>query len=432
VFYPEATAERCTVALLVEVDPIALVRNRRGPAGERGALEQYVNDRPYAASSFLSVAIADVFGSALAGKSTERPDLVETPLSLTLTISALPCRGGEEFLRKLFEPLGYSVSARRLPLDKKFIDWGESSYFRVELQTTAPLQQLLSHLYVLVPVLDNDKHYWVGDDEVEKLLRHGEGWLASHPEREAITRRYLKHQRSLVDDALARLVDESELDPDAVAEAHALEEEAFERNISLNEQRLGSVLAALKASGATRVLDLGCGEGRLLQALLKEKQFAEIVGMDVSHRALEIAHDRLRYDRLPAVQKERLRLLHGSLIYRDQRLAGFDAAAVVEVIEHLDAPRLAAFERVLFECAKPKQIVITTPNREYNVKWETLPAGNFRHRDHRFEWTRNEFKEWANRVSTRFGYNVRFLPVGPEDAVVGSPTQMGVFERREE
>jgi 3' terminal RNA ribose 2'-O-methyltransferase Hen1 len=429
VFYPEATPERCTVALLVEVDPVGLVRKRRGPAGEGGALEQYVNDRPYAASSFLSVAMAEVFGSALAGKSKERPELADMPLPLRVNFSALPCRGGEEFLRKLFEPLGYNVSARRLPLDEKFPDWGESSCFQVELSARLPLQRLLSHLYVLVPVLDNDKHYWVADDEVAKLLRHGEGWLASHPEREAITRRYLKHQRGLVDDALAQLVDESEPDPDAAAEAHAQEEAAIERSISLNEQRLGSVMAGLKASGAARVLDLGCGEGRLLQALLKEKQFAEIVGLDVSHRALEIAHDRLHYDRLPPVQKERLRLLHGSLIYRDQRLAGFDAAAVVEVIEHLDAPRLAAFERVLFECAKPKHIVITTPNREYNVKWETLPAGRFRHRDHRFEWTRSEFQNWANRVAARFGYNVRFLPVGPEDSTLGSPTQMGVFEK---
>jgi 3' terminal RNA ribose 2'-O-methyltransferase Hen1 len=427
VFYPEATSERCTAALLVEVDPVGLVRNRRGPSGEGGALEQYVNDRPYAASSFLSVAIAEVFGSALSGKSKERPELADTALPLRVTFAALPCRGGEEFLRKLFEPLGYSVSAHRLPLDENFPDWGESAYHRVELDARLTLQDLLSHLYVLVPVLDNDKHYWVGDAEVEKLLRHGEGWLGSHPEREAITRRYLKHQRSLVDDALAQLVDESEPDPDAAAEAHAMEEEAIERSISLNEQRLGSVLAVLKASGAARVLDLGCGEGRLLQALLKERQFTEIVGMDVSHRALEIAHDRLRYDRLPPVQKERLRLLHGSLIYRDQRLAGFDAAAVVEVIEHLDPPRLAAFERVLFECAKPKQIVITTPNREYNVKWEMLPAGKFRHRDHRFEWTRAEFQEWANSVAARFGYNVRFLPVGPEDSAVGSPTQMGIF-----
>jgi len=308
---------------------------------------------------------------------------------LTVTLTALPCRGGEEFLRKLFEPLGYRVSARRLPLDENFPDWGESAYHRVELETRLPLQRLLSHLYVLVPVLDNDKHYWVGNDEVEKLLRHGEGWLASHPEREAITRRYLKHQRSLADDALAQLVDESQPDPDAAAATRGAEEAALESNVgqasslspfiqslrpdegdrqdacsTLNEQRLGSVLAVLKASGATRVLDLGCGEGRLLQALLKEKQFAEIVGMDVSHRALEIARDRLHYDRLSPVQQERLRLLHGSLIYRDRRLAGFDAAAMVEVIEHLDAPRLAAFERVLFECAKPKYIVTTTPNRE--------------------------------------------------------------------
>ncbi|HMJ64711.1 MAG TPA: 3' terminal RNA ribose 2'-O-methyltransferase Hen1 [Candidatus Binatia bacterium] len=430
VFYPEATPGRCTAALLVEVDPVGLVRNRRGPSGEGGALGQYVNDRPYAASSFLSVAIADIFSSALSGKSKERPDLVETPLPLHATISALPCRGGEEFLRKLFEPLGYAVSAKRLPLDANFPVWGESAYHRVDLEARLSLQKFLSHLYVLVPVLDNDKHYWVGDAEIEKLLRHGEGWLSSHPEREVITRRYLKHQRSLVDNALAQLVSDTETDPDDAAEAHALEEEAIERSISLNEQRLGTVVAALKANGAARVLDLGCGEGRLLQTLLKEKQFTEIVGMDVSHRALEIAHDRLHYDRLPPVQKERIRLLHGSLIYRDQRLAGFDAAAVVEVIEHLDAARLAAFERVLFECARPKSIVITTPNREYNVKWETLPAGKFRHRDHRFEWTRTEFQAWANGVAARFGYNFRFLPVGPEDLTVGSPTQMGIFERK--
>jgi 3' terminal RNA ribose 2'-O-methyltransferase Hen1 len=377
----------------------------------------------------LSVAIAEVFGSALSGKSKERPELAEKPLPLRAIFSAMPCRGGEIFLRSLFEPLGYQITAKRLPLDEKFTDWGESSYFHVELEATLPLQQLLSHLYVLVPVLDNDKHYWVSDDEVEKLMRHGEGWLATHPERDAITRRYLKHQRGLVDDALAQLADENEPDPDAVTEKQAQEEEVIERTISLNDQRLGSVLAALKASGATRVLDLGCGEGRLLQLLLKEKQFTEIVGMDVSHRALEIAIDRLHYDRLPPMQKARLRLIQGSLIYRDQRLAGFDAAAVVEVIEHLDPPRLAAFERVLFECAQPKTVVVTTPNSEYNVKWETLPAGKFRHRDHRFEWTRAEFQDWANRVATQSGYTARFLSVGPEDSTVGSPTQMAVFTK---
>ena len=429
VFYPEASAERCTVALLVEVDPVGLVRNRHGPGGEGGLLEQYVNDRPYAASSFLSVAIAEVFGSAMSGKSSERADLVDLPLPLRAILSALPARGGEAFLRKLFEPLGYVLSAQRFALDENFPDWGESACHRVELKAEMPLKALLKHLYVLVPVLDNEKHYWVGDAEVEKLLRHGEGWLATHPEREVITRRYLKHQRSLVSEALAQLVAGTEPDPDAAAEAKTMEEDAVERSISLNEQRLGAVLSVLKGSGAARVLDLGCGEGRLLQALLKEKQFTEIVGMDVSHRALEIARERLHYDRLPAAQKSRLRLLHGSLIYRDQRLADFDAAAVVEVVEHLDAARLAAFERVLFECAKPKRVVMTTPNREYNVKWPSLPAGKFRHRDHRFEWSRAEFQEWANSVASRYRYGARFLPVGPEDAVLGPPTQMCVFTR---
>jgi 3' terminal RNA ribose 2'-O-methyltransferase Hen1 len=430
VFYPEASEALCTVTLLVEVDPVGLVRNRRGLAGEGGLLEQYVNDRPYAASSFLSVAVADVFGTALAGSECkDRPGLSDTPLPLRVEIPALPCRGGEEFLRRLFEPLGYQVTATRLPLDTTFPEWGESAYHRVRFEATLPLRQLLSHLYVLMPVLDNDKHYWVGDDEVAKLLRHGEGWLATHPERDTITRRYLKHQRSLVTDALAQLVDENDPHPDETAETQAQEEAVVERVLSLNEQRLGTVLAVLKGSGAQSLLDLGCGEGRLLRMLLKERQFNRIVGLDVSHRVLEMAAENLHYDRLPTLQKERLKLLHGSLMYRDERLAGFDAAAVVEVIEHLDPPRLAAFERVLFECARPGTVVLTTPNREYNVKWETLPAGKFRHRDHRFEWTRAEFQDWANSVAGRFGYSVRFLPVGPEDGAVGAPTQMGVFQK---
>ena len=429
VFYPEANEERCSVALLVEVDPVGLVRNRRGPAGEGGVLDRYVNDRPYAASSFRSVAIADVFGSALAGQSKDRPELVEQPIPLSVSLSALPCRGGEEFLRKIFEPLGYQISAARLPLDETTPEWGESAYHRVELRATLPLHQVLSHLYVLVPVLDNDKHYWVGDDEVTKLLRHGEGWLPKHPERDSITRRYLKHQRSLVSEALSQLADENDPHPDETAELQALEEEKVERAISLNEQRLGTVLSVLKAGDHRSVLDLGCGEGRLLQLLLNERQFARIVGVDVSHRVLQMAAENLHYDRLPSLQKERIKLLHGSLMYRDERLAGFEVAAVVEVIEHLDVPRLAAFERVLFEHAKPKSVVITTPNSEYNVKWETLPAGKFRHRDHRFEWTRQQFNHWATTVANRFGYRVRFLPVGAEDPSVGSPTQLRVFER---
>jgi len=427
VFYPETSAERCTAALLLEIDAIGLVRNRRGPSGEARILEQYVNDRPYAASSFLSVAIARTFGTAITGRSKERQELAETPLPLEARIAVLPCRGGENLLRRLFEPLAYEVTALRHLLDTKFSEWGESPYFTVSLKATVRLSDLLTHLYVLIPVLDDDKHYWVGDAEVEKLLRHGEGWLRAHPERDLITNRYLKHQKRLAREALTRLIGEEEPEAEEMAEIHTREEEAIEKPISLAEQRMGAVMAALRSAGAKRVLDLGCGEGRLLRELLKDKTFAEIVGLDVSHRVLEIAAQRLHLDNLPTMQKERIRLLHGSLTYRDARLAGYDAATVVEVIEHQDAPRLAAFERVLFEFAHPQTVVVTTPNVEYNVKFETLPAGKMRHKDHRFEWTRAEFQSWATSMATRFGYAVRFLPIGSEDPVVGSPTQMGIF-----
>ncbi len=308
-------------------------------------------------------------------------------------------------------------------------EWGNSPYYTVTLEATCRLSDLLTHLYVLVPVLDNDKHYWIGDDEVEKLLRHGKGWLETHPEREQIAYRYLKHKRGLARNAIARLIIEEQNALDSADDTTETGEEQTEKQPGLQEQRLTAVITALQQSGAKRVLDLGCGEGRLLKRLLQDRQFEHILGLDVSYRALELAQARLHWEQLPALQKKRLTLLHGALTYRDKRLTGYDAAAVVEVIEHLDQSRLAAFERVLFEFSDPATVVITTPNAEYNVKFETLAAGNFRHKDHRFEWTRQEFQTWASRVAEHFGYTVRFLPIGPEDILVGAPSQMGIFTR---
>jgi 3' terminal RNA ribose 2'-O-methyltransferase Hen1 len=234
---------------------------------------------------------------------------------------------------------------------------------------------------------------------------------------------------NLYREALARLVEEERADADDEPEDNPAEALLEEQSQSLNEQRHAAVLTQLRTSGARSVIDLGCGEGKLLRELLADRQFERIVGLDVAVRPLEIAQKRLKLERLPERQAERIELVHGSLMYRDQRLAGFDAAAVVEVIEHLDPPRLAAFERVLFEFARPKTIVLTTPNQEYNRVWESLPAGQFRHGDHRFEWTRAEFQAWANRVAAAHGYAVRFECVGPEDETLGSPTQMAVFVR---
>jgi 3' terminal RNA ribose 2'-O-methyltransferase Hen1 len=426
VFYTEATAARCTACLLLEVDPVGMVRGKK--AEQHFLLGQYVNDRPYVASSFLSVALAQVFGSALQGRCKDRPELGSTPIPLEARLEVLPVRGGERFLHEVFEPLGYAVEAQRHILDAQFPDWGDSPYYSVTLCKTTTLAELLNHLYVLIPVFDNYKHYYVGEDELEKLLAKGQGWLAQHPLKDPIARRFLKFRSSLYREALSRLVEEEAEDTEDAASSPK-GEETLEQSLSLNDQRLGTVLAALRASGAKRVLDLGCGEGKLLRELLKDRQFERIVGMDVSVQALQRAGQRLGYERLPPLQKERLELIHGSLIYRDQRLAGFDAAAVVEVIEHLDPFRLQAFARVLFEFARPGTVVLTTPNREYNVVWETLPPGKFRHADHRFEWTRQEFQAWANDIAQCFGYTVRFLSVGPEHPQYGPPTQMGVFCR---
>jgi 3' terminal RNA ribose 2'-O-methyltransferase Hen1 len=430
VVYPEATAERCSAALLVEVDPVGLVRGRKGPKGNDFSLAHYVNDRPYAASSFLSVAMNKMFGTALTGRSKERPELAESEIPLEIRLPVVPCRGGEAILRRLFEPLGYGIEAEALPLDVQFPEWGDSRYFAVTLTVVARLQSVLEHLFVLLPVLDDDKHYWVGADEVDKLIRRGGDWLATHPDRELIARRYLRHDRRLMLDALGRLLADEPDDPDETEAAHdAEEQEVVEKPISLNEQRLAAVVEEIKESGARRIVDLGCGGGKLLQRMLRETRAEKVVGVDVSHRALEGAARRLHLETMAPRQRERVELLQGALTYRDRRLQDFDAAAVIEVIEHLDPPRLGAFERALFAHARPGTVVVTTPNVEYNALFETLPAGSLRHRDHRFEWDRAEFSAWAESVAGRHGYNVRLRDVGPVDAERGAPTQMAVFTR---
>ncbi len=429
VFYSEATEDRCTAALLLDFDPVGLVRGRRSSPDSEGTLAHYVNDRPYAASSFLSVAIAQVFGSAIKGVSKERQELADTPMPFDVRLSAVPSRGGEQFLCGLFTPLGYKVDAKRIPLDEMFPEWGEGHCFELRLQAEVRLADLLTHLYVLIPVLDNQKHYWVGDDEVDKLIKKGGDWLIAHPMRDQITRRYLRHQRSLVRDAIERLIAGDDPEPEEHEIEREQQEEALERPTSLNNQRLGAVIAVLREAGATRVLDLGCGEGKLVGALLKEHSITKVVGVDVSMHSLERARDRLKLDRMPEMQRKKVDLFQGSLTYRDSRFADCDAACAIEVIEHIDISRLGSLERVLFEFAKPSTVVVTTPNVEYNVRFETLPTGKLRHRDHRFEWTRQEFQSWCAGVADRYGYGVRFLPIGAEDAEVGSPTQMAVFQR---
>jgi len=431
VFYPEAGETRCTAALLLEVDPIGLVRGRRSAGPDAFSLARYVNDRPYAASSMMAVALARVFRTAIAGRCASRPELAATALPLEIRIPALPCQGGPAVAERLFGPLGWTVEARPVPLDPLIPQWGDSRYVGLRLCGRVRLADALNHLYVLLPVLDNAKHYWVSTDEVDKLIRAGAGWLAAHPDRDLITRRYLAHRRDLVLTAVGRLAEADDTEPETLdnAVSDGEPEEAPERQVSLAAQRRGAVVAVLRAAGAATVADLGCGEGALVVTLLDDPAFSQVLGVDVSHRALEMAARRLHLDRMPERRRDRVQLLQSSLTYRDERLAGFDAAVLMEVIEHVDPPRLGALEATVFGSARPATVVVTTPNAEHNVRFADLPAGSMRHRDHRFEWTRAEFRGWADAVAARHGYGVRYLPVGTDDPEVGPPTQMAVFSR---
>ncbi|RZU72600.1 3' terminal RNA ribose 2'-O-methyltransferase Hen1 [Micromonospora kangleipakensis] len=438
VLYPEADEQRCTAALLVEVDPLRLGGGRgrgkmRAATPDTFTLGQYVNDRPYAASSLLSSALARVFRSALRGESRDRPELAATPIPLEVRVPVLRCRGGAELAVRVFAPLGWTVTADPVPLDETHPEWGDSRYVALTLAGTFRVADALNHLYVLLPVLDDAKHYWVAPDEVEKLLRAGAGWLADHPERALITRRYLAHRRALAGQALARLA-ELRLADEPSADDSVTDEPTPDSppRASLAVRRREAVLAALRASGATRVLDLGCGGGALLTALAADRRFTEIVGTDVSSHALTLAARRLRLDRLPERQRDRIRLWQSALTYRDDRLRGYDAAVLMEVIEHVDPPRLPALEDAVLGHARPGTVVVTTPNAEYNVRYEGLGAGRFRHADHRFEWTRAEFASWVGRVTATYGYTGTISGIGDDDPEVGAPTQLAVLTRQEE
>jgi 3' terminal RNA ribose 2'-O-methyltransferase Hen1 len=408
VFAPEATAERCTFALLLEVDPIGLARNKRF-RGDAGALDHYVNDRPYVASSMLAVAIGSVFRTAMTGRSDSYPDLAAADLPLRIEIPVVSVRGEEDIVEKLFAPCGWHVDETRIPLDPAFPEWGDSRFRSVTLAGRVRLAEALRQLYVLLPVLDDAKHYWVGDDEVAKLERAGEGWLPDHPERELITRRYLRHHRSLV--------------------SQVLDPEPEVRATPLRRSRADAVVAALADVGARSVVDMGCGAGALLTRLAKDRSFSKIIGVDVSARSLEQAAAALNLEQASDAERQRIELLHGSVVYRDDRLRGCDAMVLMEVIEHVDPSRLPAVEDAVFAGAQPRSVIVTTPNAEYNPLFPALAPGDFRHDDHRFEWTREQFHTWAEGVGARTGYSVEFRHVGPEDAVRGAPTQLALFRR---
>jgi 3' terminal RNA ribose 2'-O-methyltransferase Hen1 len=418
VFYPEANDSICTACLLLDINPIDLVRTR----GQMYFLhDHYVNDRPYTSNSFLSTAMVKAFGSAMNGTAKGKPELVDTPLALKVTLHSLKADCDPKFIYKLFEPLGYSLQVDTLPLDNRFPEWGVSKAINLTLEKTTTVKEVLSQLYVFILALDNDRHYWISQSDIDTLLRRGQGWLENHPEKEWITRRFLKNLKTYTSQALLRLAGE---------EAQFDEEPKSKVWVSLHEIRLQKAFELIKQSGATSILDLGCGEGKLMKKLIRDSQFKKIVGMDVSFSELQKAKENLYLDTASPLMRERIGLFQGSVTYKDERMKGFDAAALVEVIEHLDEERLPSMEKVVFGCANPATVVLSTPNAEYNVVYERLDKENFRHEDHRFEWSREQFRAWCAKVCIQFCYDVVIHPVGEEEPGIGAASQMAVFKKK--
>ena len=416
IYYPEANEHACKAALLLDIDPVALVR-RNDANGF--SLDQYVNDRPYVCASFMSAAIAQAYSSAMNGRCKDKPEIVDEPLPFEAMLTALPVKGGETLLRRLFEPLGYEMTIASAPLNPAFPEWGVSRYFNVALRNTITLKKLLRQLYILLPVCDNDKHYFVGEHELEKLMEKGEGWLEQHPEKELIVRRYLKHIGPLANQALERMMKEDMEEEEAEAAPKELKR--------LHDLRLETVRDILRSLNVRTVIDLGCGEGKLLKLLKQEPVFTKLTGMDVNQVSLQIATRKLKLDSYNP--DTRIHLFQGSLLYADQRTKEYDAGVMVEVIEHLEENRLGDMEKAVFQFARPGYVIITTVNAEYNVKYEKLTAGTFRHTDHRFEWTRSQFEAWGNRVAELYKYTVTYQPVGELDEAVGASSQLAIFKR---
>ncbi|MFN8672328.1 MAG: 3' terminal RNA ribose 2'-O-methyltransferase Hen1 [Candidatus Sericytochromatia bacterium] len=424
VFYPEYSDNKVKVCLALDIDTINLVRKLRLPVASY-ALQHYVNDKPYTASSFMSSAIANVFSSALNGICKEKPEIVDLILPLEVEISVLKVLGGEALIKRLFEPLGYQIEVESFNLDEDFKNWGKSRYYKIKLKNNITIKELLSHLYVLIPVFDMDKHFYIGTTEVESFLKKGDKWLQIHPEKGAIVRRYFKNLGKYSNLVLNRLNDSLE----NTYQEMEIPKEIKEKKESLQKIRLNTVLEKLENLYTTSVVDIGCGEGMLLKLLKSKKRFEKICGTDVMYQNLLIAKDKLDLEETTTHRADRIKLFQSSILYKDERLKEYETVCLIEVIEHIEEDRLDSLEEILFGYLNPKYAIISTPNAEYNAVYMPENPTNFRHDDHRFEWNRDQFRQWVNKICEKFSYSAEFFDIGDVHEKLGTPTQAVIFKR---
>ncbi|MCM3572375.1 3' terminal RNA ribose 2'-O-methyltransferase Hen1 [Mesobacillus subterraneus] len=409
-FFSSFTEREVEATVFVAPDSLELVKNQ----GNQYDITHYINDREFAVSSIFISLIRTALGTALNGQPKEEYiKWVKHPFDLELSFGPVASGLSDHQIVDLFEPLGFNVSINRPQIEYNFNLKSKSSVRFITLKGRTPLQMALRQIFVLIPVLDNYKHYFIDEKEIEKLERYGEGWLDDHPQKSFILKKALRFKN------VYELVEGQEKDT-AAPEM---------RKIRLNDMRYEKIVDTVNGfENKESIVDLGSGEGKLSTRLGFIPGVKEILAVEPSEEASIRAMERFAQ----AEGKDyfiKPTQLWGSLFYYDERLKGKDVIILCEVIEHIDEERLSKVFQTILQDYRPKNLVVTTPNKEYNALYEM--DTEFRHGDHRFEWSREEFEAWCKARNEEGEYELIFDGIGELDEQFGFPTQMCIFKRKE-
>lgn len=409
VFFTEYSQNSCTACLLLEIMPDALNDLCKSKDGEF----QYVNSRQYLSSSLLAGAIGKAYSSAIKGTCQDKPDLVGKKHGFKVRINNFSCRLNPIFIDRIFSPLGYQIEWRNIQINDEYCTGGFICG-DLQLSIDATLQEILSHLYILLPVFDRQTHFWLDESQLQKFIRHCQGWLGRHPEKRLIINEYfgpvseLKYRLMKHFGVIRPLADKS-------------------RTPTFNQMRRSAISDVIAASGAKTIIDLGCGDGSFVFSLHGQNRYEKLAGMDASAQNIENA--RKKFDSPFFHRRKSPEFFIGSITYRDKRISGYDAVILSEVIEHFEPERMDGVMRNILGEARPKLFVMTTPNKAYNQEFPFLEAGEFRHPDHRHEFGEDEFISFCEKYAAVFGYDLEISHVGVELSRIGSPTFMGIFKK---
>ncbi|MFJ7684675.1 3' terminal RNA ribose 2'-O-methyltransferase Hen1 [Peribacillus butanolivorans] len=410
-FYSKFTETELEATIFVTPDPIELVKGNSNSYD----ITHYINDREFAVSSIFCSLIRSALGTALNGQpKEEHTEWVNHPFSFQFEFGPVVSSLSDNQLKDLFEPIGYEVMITRPEIEYSFQIKDKSSARSISLKGMKTLQEGLRHLFVLIPVIDNYKHYYIDEKEIEKLERYGDGWLKDHPMRDYIYRQSLRFKEVY-----------------SIVENRKPEEkkEEKENKVRLNDLRYEKIVDTVSQMNPRSIVDFGSGEGKLSVRLGFVEGVKEILAVEPSQTAAIKALG--RFEKVKNKEKFVVpETLWGSLFYYDERLKNKDVIILCEVIEHIDEYRLPKVLDTILHDYQPNALIITTPNHEYNEVYDMEDV--LRHNDHRFEWTRAEFRQWCTERNHRDIYSLKFEGIGEEHDTYGYPTQMVVFERKED